>query len=55
MIWLSVMADHPVSSGPAGTVIAGLLALLLVAGFFLAWRRGRHFAPELEDEDETPS
>ena len=53
MLWLSVMADHPVSSGPEGTIIAGLLALLLVAGFFLAWRRGRSFTPELEDDD-TP-
>ena len=52
MIWLSVMVDHPVSSGPAGTIIAGLLALLLVSGFFFAWRRGRRFAPELEEEEE---
>ena len=54
LIWLNVLLDHPVSSGPAGTIIAGLLAFLLVGGFFLAWRRGRHFTPELEEEDEKP-
>ena len=26
--------------------------LLLVSGFFFAWRRGRRFAPELEEEEE---